>query len=72
MHRSPPGHNMPDVSVPGVQGVSSVPHEMGGMTVQDATVGQHLSLAALTAALASATPDQQRMVGDTFSFCLAP
>ncbi|KAG6749077.1 polyadenylate-binding protein 2-like [Populus alba x Populus x berolinensis] len=65
VYRYPPGRNMPDVPMPGVAGgMLSVPYDMGGMPIRDAT--QPMPITALATALANATPEQQRtMLGES-------
>ncbi|KAJ6872138.1 polyadenylate-binding protein 2-like [Populus alba x Populus x berolinensis] len=65
VYRYPPGRNMQDVPMPGVAGgMLSVPYDMGGMPIRDAT--QPMPITALATALANATPEQQRtMLGES-------
>ncbi|XP_042496164.1 polyadenylate-binding protein 2-like [Macadamia integrifolia] len=68
MYRYPPGRNMPDVPMPaGVAGgMLSMPYDMGGMPLRDATMSQPIPISALASALANATPEQQRtMLGES-------
>lgn len=63
VYRYPPGRGLPDVPMPGVAGgMFSVPYDMGGMPMRDATLSQPIPIGALASALANATPDQQRTV----------
>ena len=63
VYRYPPGRGLPDVSMPNVAGgMLSVPYDMGGMPMRDASLSQSIPVGALASALANATPDQQRMV----------
>ncbi|KAI3991138.1 hypothetical protein MKX01_022359 [Papaver californicum] len=67
MYRYPPGgRNMPEVPMPGVAGgMLSVPYDMGGMPLRDASMAQPIPIGALASALANATPDHQRtMLGE--------
>lgn len=66
VYRYPPARNVPDASIAGVPGgMLSVPYEMGGMPLRDASFSQPMPAGALATALANATPEQQR----TVSFC---
>ena len=64
VYRYPPGRGLPDVPMPGVAGgMFSVPYDMGGMPLRDASLSsQPVPVGALASALANATPDQQRTV----------
>lgn len=62
LYRYPPGRNMPDVPMPGVGGMLSVPYDMGGMHVREASMSQPIPIGALASALANSSPEQQRMV----------
>lgn len=62
LYRYPPGRNMPDVPMPGVGGMLSVPYDMGGMHVREAAISQPIPIGALASALANASPEQQRMM----------
>ncbi|XP_023535962.1 polyadenylate-binding protein 2-like [Cucurbita pepo subsp. pepo] len=67
VYRYPPGRGLPDVPMPGVAGgMFSVPYDMGGMPLRDASLSsQPVPVGALASALANATPDQQRtMLGE--------
>jgi polyadenylate-binding protein len=66
VYRYPPGRGLPDVSMPGVGGgMFSVPYDMGGMPMRDASLSQPIPIGALATALANATPEQQRtMLGE--------
>ncbi|XVE49224.1 hypothetical protein DITRI_Ditri01bG0065300 [Diplodiscus trichospermus] len=66
VYRYPPGRGLPDVSMPNVAGgMLSVPYDMGGMPMRDASLSQPIPIGALASALANATPDQQRtMLGE--------
>ncbi|KAK4434398.1 Polyadenylate-binding protein 4 [Sesamum alatum] len=61
MYQFPPGHNVPDVPIPGIaRGMLSVPYDMGGMLPRDA-VPQDMPITAL----ANSTPQQQKtMLGE--------
>ncbi|KAK4848115.1 hypothetical protein QYF36_009487 [Acer negundo] len=64
VYRYPPGRGVPDVSMPG-GGMLSVPYDMGGMPLRDASPSQSIPLGALHSALANASPEQQRtMLGE--------
>ncbi|KAK2665044.1 hypothetical protein Ddye_003618 [Dipteronia dyeriana] len=64
VYRYPPGRGMPDVSMPG-GGMLSVPYDMGGMPLRDASLSPSIPLGALHSALANASPEQQRtMLGE--------
>lgn len=67
MYRYPPGgRNMPEVPMPGVAGgMLSVPYDMSGMPLRDASMAQPIPIGALASALANATPDHQRTVCST-------
>ncbi|MBA0573056.1 hypothetical protein Golob_000351, partial [Gossypium lobatum] len=61
VYRYPPGRGVPDVSMPNIAGgMLSVPYDMGGMPMRDASISQPIPIGALASALANATPDQQR------------
>ena len=63
VYRYPPGRGLPDVSMPIAGGMFSVPYDMGGMPMRDASISQPtIPVGALASALANATPDQQRTV----------
>ncbi|GKV01603.1 hypothetical protein SLEP1_g14148 [Rubroshorea leprosula] len=63
VYRYPPGRGLPDASMPGVAGgMLSVPYDMGGMPLRDASPSQPMPVVALASALANATPEQQRMM----------
>ncbi|MBA0751472.1 hypothetical protein Gogos_000393 [Gossypium gossypioides] len=66
VYRYPPGRGLPDVSMPNIAGgMLSVPYDMGGMPMRDASISQPIPIGALASALANATPDQQRtMLGE--------
>ncbi|KAG0461604.1 hypothetical protein HPP92_021901 [Vanilla planifolia] len=66
-YRYPPGRTMPDVPMPGVAGgMLSVPYDMGGMPMRDATLSQPVPIGTLASALANASPEQQRtMLGES-------
>ncbi|KAF5448172.1 hypothetical protein F2P56_028728 [Juglans regia] len=66
VYRYPPGRALPDVPMPGVAGgMFSVPYDMGGMPLRDASLSQPIPIGALASALANATPEQQRtMLGE--------
>ncbi|XWS39927.1 hypothetical protein CRYUN_Cryun18bG0096800 [Craigia yunnanensis] len=65
VYRYPPGRGLPDVSMPIAGGMLSVPYDMGGMPMRDASISQPIPIGALASALANATPDQQRtMLGE--------
>ncbi|XWS68050.1 hypothetical protein CRYUN_Cryun04dG0057000 [Craigia yunnanensis] len=66
VYRYPPGRGLPDVSMPNVAGgMLSVPYDMGGMPMRDASLSQPIPIGALASALANSTPDQQRtMLGE--------
>ncbi|KAF5751188.1 polyadenylate-binding protein 2-like isoform X1 [Tripterygium wilfordii] len=66
MNHYPPGRGLSDVPMPGVAGsMVSVPYDMGGMQLRDATP-QPIPIGALASALANASPDQQRtMLGES-------
>ncbi|KAE8667446.1 CBS domain-containing protein CBSX1 [Hibiscus syriacus] len=61
-----PQGRVPDVSMSNVAGgMLSVPYDMGGMPMRDASLSQPIPVGALATALANATPDQQRtMLGE--------
>lgn len=64
VYRYPPGRGMPDVPMPGVAGgMFSVPYDVGGMPLRDASLSQQIPIGALASALANASPEQQRTVG---------
>ena len=66
-YRLPPGHTLPDVSVPGVGGgMISVPYDMSGMPMRDAAISQPIPIGALASALANASPADQRTVSHYF------
>ncbi|XP_057963668.1 polyadenylate-binding protein 8-like [Malania oleifera] len=66
VYRYPPGRGLPDVPMPGVAGgMLSVPYDMSGMPMRDASMSQQIPIGALASALANATPEQQRtMLGE--------
>ena len=66
MYRYPPGGRVPDVPMPGVAGgMFSVPYDVAGMPMRDATISQQIPIGALATALANASPEQQRtMLGE--------
>ncbi|KOM52033.1 hypothetical protein LR48_Vigan09g069200 [Vigna angularis] len=66
VYRYPPGRGMPDVPMPGVAGgMFSVPYDVGGMPLRDASLSQQIPIGALASALANASPEQQRtMLGE--------
>ncbi|KAI4298478.1 hypothetical protein L6164_032032 [Bauhinia variegata] len=66
VYRYPPGRGLPDVPMPGVAGgMFSVPYDVGGMPLRDASMSQQIPIGALASALANATPEQQRtMLGE--------
>ncbi|TYI99839.1 hypothetical protein E1A91_A13G045200v1 [Gossypium mustelinum] len=66
VYRYPPGRGLPDVSMPNIAGgMLSVPYDMVGMPMRDASISQPIPIGALASALANATPDQQRtMLGE--------
>ena len=66
VYRYPPGRNAPEVPVPGVGGMLSVPYDMGGMALREGAGGQPVPITALASALANSTPEQQRtMLGES-------
>ncbi|KAF6151496.1 hypothetical protein GIB67_016308 [Kingdonia uniflora] len=67
MYRYPPGRSMGDVHMPGVPGgMLSVPYDMGGMPLRDASMSQPIPIGALATALANASPESQRtMLGES-------
>ncbi|XP_014509042.1 polyadenylate-binding protein 8 [Vigna radiata var. radiata] len=66
VYRYPPGRGIPDVPMPGVAGgMFSVPYDVGGMPLRDASLSQQIPIGALASALANASPEQQRtMLGE--------
>ncbi|KAL0922230.1 hypothetical protein M5K25_006201 [Dendrobium thyrsiflorum] len=62
LYRYPPSRNMPDVPMPGVGGMLSVPYDMGGMHVRETSMSQPIPIGALASALANASPEQQRLM----------
>ncbi|QCD83283.1 polyadenylate-binding protein 8-like [Vigna unguiculata] len=66
VYRYPPGRGIPDVPMPGVAGgMFSVPYDVGGMPIRDASLSQQIPIGALASALANASPEQQRtMLGE--------
>ena len=66
VYRYPPGRGIPDVPIPGVAGgMFSVPYDVGGMPMRDASISQQIPVGALATALANASPEQQRtMLGE--------
>ncbi|XVF67544.1 hypothetical protein PTKIN_Ptkin10aG0129900 [Pterospermum kingtungense] len=66
VYRYPPGRGLPDVSMPNAAGgMLSIPYDMGGMPMRDASLSQPIPIGALASALANATPEQQRtMLGE--------
>eukprot|EP00262_Sarcandra_glabra_P012239 TRINITY_DN3114_c0_g2_i2.p1 TRINITY_DN3114_c0_g2~~TRINITY_DN3114_c0_g2_i2.p1 ORF type:complete len:655 (+),score=137.81 TRINITY_DN3114_c0_g2_i2:648-2612(+) len=66
VYRYPPGRNMPEVPLPGAAGgMLSVPYDMSGMPLRDASISQPIPISALATALANASPEQQRtMLGE--------
>ncbi|PKU61849.1 polyadenylate-binding protein 2-like [Dendrobium catenatum] len=62
LYRYPPSRNMPEVPMPGVGGMLSVPYDMGGMHVRETSMSQPIPIGALASALANASPEQQRLV----------
>ncbi|XP_020576165.1 polyadenylate-binding protein 2-like isoform X2 [Phalaenopsis equestris] len=62
LYRYPPGRSMPDVPMPGVGGMLSVPYDMGGMHLREAPMSQPIPIGALASALANAPPEQQRLM----------
>lgn len=62
VYRYPSGRGLPDVPMPGVGGMLSVPYDMGGMPLRDAAISQPVPIGALASALANASPEQQRTV----------
>lgn len=71
-YRYPTGRGLPDASMPGVAGgMLSVPYDMGGMPLRDASLSQPIGpipIGALASALANASPVQQRTVVILFFF----
>ncbi|KAK8968068.1 Polyadenylate-binding protein 2 [Platanthera guangdongensis] len=66
MYRFPPGRNMHDHPMPSVGGMLSVPYDMGGMPVREASLPQPIPISALASALANASPEQQTtMLGES-------
>ncbi|KAL4273665.1 hypothetical protein GQ457_13G007310 [Hibiscus cannabinus] len=65
-YRYLPGRGVPDGSMPNVAGgMLSVPYDMGGMPMRDASHSQPIPIGALASALANATPEHQRtMLGE--------
>jgi polyadenylate-binding protein len=54
--------------MPGVAGgMYSVPYDVGGMPLRDASLSQQIPIGALASHLANASPEQQRTVGCHFS-----
>ena len=71
VYRYPPGRGLPDVSMPGVGGgMFSVPYDMGGMPMRDASLSQPIPIGALATALANATAEQQRTVSIGYAFSI--
>lgn len=71
VYRYPPGRGLPDVSMPGVGGgMFSVPYDMGGMPMRDASLSQPIPIGALATALANATSEQQRTVSIGYAFSI--
>ncbi|KAG9440287.1 hypothetical protein H6P81_020452 [Aristolochia fimbriata] len=65
VYRYPPGRNMSDVPMP-AGGMLSVPYDMGGMPLREASMTQSIPIGALASALANASPEQQRtMLGES-------
>ena len=66
VYRYPPGRGISDVPTPGVAGgMFSVPYDVGGMPLRDASLSQQIPIEALASALANASPEQQRtMLGE--------
>lgn len=66
VYRYPPGRGMPDGPLPGVAGgMYSVPYDVGGMPLRDASLSQQIPVGALASHLANASPEQQRtMLGE--------
>ncbi|XP_022745916.1 polyadenylate-binding protein 2-like [Durio zibethinus] len=66
VYRYPSARGLPDVSMHNVAGgMLSVPYDMAGMPMRDASLSQPIPIGALASALANATPDQQRtMLGE--------
>ncbi|XP_042402528.1 polyadenylate-binding protein 4-like isoform X2 [Zingiber officinale] len=62
VQRYAPGHNIPDIPMPGVVGGMISPCGMGGLGMQGVARSQPVPVRALTSALANATPRQQRML----------
>ncbi|GMJ05597.1 POLY(A) BINDING PROTEIN 8, poly(A) binding protein 8 [Hibiscus trionum] len=62
----PPGRGLPDGSMPNVAGgMLSVPYDVGGMPMRDASLSQPIPIGALASALANSTPEHQRtMLGE--------
>jgi polyadenylate-binding protein len=68
VYRYPPGRGMPDGPMPGVAGgMYSVPYDVGGMPLRDASLSQQIPIGALASHLANASPEQQRTVGCHFN-----
>lgn len=63
VYRYPSGRGLPEVPMPGVGGMLSVPYDMGGMALRNAAIPQPIPIGTLASALANASPEQQRMVG---------
>lgn len=52
--------------MPGVAGgMFSVPYDVGGMPLRDASLSQQIPIGALASHLANASPEQQRTVGSS-------
>ncbi|XVF45104.1 hypothetical protein PTKIN_Ptkin02bG0179100 [Pterospermum kingtungense] len=65
VYRYPPGRGLPDAMPNVAGGMLSVPYDMGGMPMRDASLSQSIPIGALASALANATPEQQRtMLGE--------
>ncbi|XP_044489291.1 polyadenylate-binding protein 2-like isoform X1 [Mangifera indica] len=62
VYRYPSGRGLPDVPMPGVGGMLSVPYDMGGMALRNAAIPQPIPIGTLASALANASPEQQRMM----------
>ncbi|KAL4313539.1 hypothetical protein GQ457_01G000850 [Hibiscus cannabinus] len=60
------GRGLPDGSIPNVAGgMLSVPYEVGGMPMRDASLSQPIPIGALASALANSSPEHQRtMLGE--------